>query len=58
MAKKTVGYKEPASYFNDAMRNEAAKWDKEHPGAKRPAAKKPAAKKPAAKKPAGGKKNK
>lgn len=53
MAKKTVGYKEPASYFNDAMRNEAAKWDKEHPGTKRPAAKKPAAKKPA-----GGKKNK
>lgn len=42
MAKKTAGYKEPASYFNKGMREEAEKWDREHPG-KKPTVKKPAA---------------
>ena len=48
MARKTAGYKEPASYFNDSMKKAEEKWDKEN-------AKKPAVKKPA---PATGKKKK
>ena len=30
MATKQVGYKEPAGYFNAAMRKAARDWDKAH----------------------------
>ena len=38
MARKKVTYKEPASYFNAAMRKAAEDWDKEHKKQKTPAA--------------------
>lgn len=33
MEKKTVTYKEPASYFNDAMKKAAADWEKQNKAA-------------------------
>ena len=53
MARKTVAYKEPASYFNEDMKKAADKWEKENAGKKKPAPKtevKKPAPKPAKKK--------
>ena len=39
MAKKTVTYKEPSSYFNDDMKKAADKWEKDNKGKKKAAPK-------------------